>query len=69
MLAKHWDEKSGDKRQEIVFIGFKDTMDINAIKAELDQCLIQDYWQDQAKYHALHDPFPNWFKTEHEMET
>ncbi|MFN3233878.1 MAG: GTP-binding protein [Gammaproteobacteria bacterium] len=62
MLKVHWDEKSGDKRQEIVFIGLKDTMDIDKLKENLDDCLIHKYWQDPEKYHLIGDPFPNWFK-------
>lgn len=64
MLDKHWDNQSGDKRQQIVFIGLKDTMDFDVIKANLDKCLIQDYWQNPEEYHLLKDPFPNWFKEE-----
>lgn len=64
MLTKHWDEKSGDKRQEIVFIGLKEAIDIDAIKTKLNDCLIQDYWQNPEAYQRIHDPFPNWFKEE-----
>jgi len=62
MMEQYWDEKSGDKRQEIVFIGLKEAMDIDAIKTILDDCLIHDYWQDPNQYHAISDPFPRWFK-------
>ncbi|MEM9242854.1 MAG: GTP-binding protein [Pseudomonadota bacterium] len=64
MVAKKWDEKSGDKRQEIVFIGLKDTIDIDFIKTKLDHCLIPDYWKNPKTYQSINDPFPNWFKEE-----
>ncbi len=64
MLNKHWREQGGDKRQEIVFIGLKDDMDVDFIKGELDQCLIYDYWESPEKYHSINDPFPNWFQEE-----
>lgn len=66
MLDKYWDETSGDKRQQIVFIGLKDQMDSNLIKLKLDSCLIKDYWESPEQYHAIHDPFPEWFKEEDE---
>ena len=64
MMDKNWDEKSGDKRQEIVFIGLKDEMDIDFIKNKLDSCLIHDYWNSPEHYQSISDPFPNWFKEE-----
>lgn len=67
MLNKHWNEQSGDKRQEIVFIGLKDAMDIDAIQTNLDNCLIQEYWTNPEAYQSLNDPFPHWFK-EDELE-
>ena len=62
MMARNWDEQSGDRRQEIVFIGLKDEMQVDIIKNALDSCLIEDYWQNPSKYHNLNDPFPNWFQ-------
>ena len=62
-----WDSNSGDKRQEIVFIGLKDDIDIDFIKAKLDACLIKDYWGNEEKYHNISDPFPNWFQEENEV--
>jgi len=64
ILKKHWDEKSGDKRQEIVFIGLKDKMDVDFVKRKLDECLIYDYWESPEKYHSINDPFPKWFQEE-----
>ena len=62
MLAKSWDEKSGDKRQEIVFIGLNDSIDENYIREQLDACLIMDFWENPQAYLAMEDPFPQWFK-------
>lgn len=59
-----WDEKCGDKRQEIVFIGIKDEIDVQFIKEKLDACLIKDYWDNEEKYKHLEDPFPKWFQEE-----
>ena len=58
MMNKYWDEKSGDKRQEIVFIGLKDQMDGKAMRAKLDSCLVKDYWDDPIVFQQLNDPFP-----------
>ena len=56
-----WHELSGDRRQEIVFIGLKDEINEEHIRSSLDECLINDYWDNQEKYSNLVDPFPNWF--------
>ena len=68
MMNKHWDEKSGDRRQEIVFIGLKDSIDEEFIKKELDKCLIKDFWENPAAYLTINDPFPQWFKEAEEEE-
>jgi len=62
MIAQKWDKISGDKRQEIVFIGLKDTIDIDFIQSKLDNCLVSDYWKNPQHYLAQSDPFPNWFQ-------
>ena len=62
MLAKYWDKKSGDRRQEIVFIGLKDSIDIERIKKDLNNCLVHEYWQNPGQYQSVSDPFPIWFK-------
>lgn len=36
------------------------------IKAALDQCLINDYWNNPEKYTNLVDPFPAWFESDDE---
>ncbi len=64
LMDRNWDEKSHDKRQEIVFIGLKDEIDIDFIKNKLNSCLIHDYWESPESYHSISDPFPNWFKEE-----
>ena len=42
-INKIWTTNYGDRRQEIVFIGLKNQMDINFIKDKLDEFLIKDY--------------------------
>lgn len=68
IIAKNWHEQSGDKRQEIVFIGFKNAMNIAAIQEKLDSCLIKNYWQNPHKFQALPDPFPTWFREDEVTE-
>jgi G3E family GTPase len=57
-VAAKWAEPWGDRRQEIVFIG--SGMDEAALRAALDNALIQtaDFTPDAWK--ALPDPFPVW---------
>ncbi|WP_024329618.1 zinc metallochaperone GTPase ZigA [Thioalkalivibrio sp. ALR17-21] len=59
-VAPHWDERYGDRRQEIVVIGID--MDPDSIRQRLDACLLDDRelaagaeaWAD------YRDPFPEW---------
>lgn len=60
MLKDRWNDVSGDRRQEIVFIGLKGKVDENLIRKQLDDCLIKDYWETPEKYSDLPDPFPSW---------
>jgi len=60
-IERNWDPVYGDRRQEIVFIGFE--MDEAAIRSTLDACLVGD---DDASsmpveaWRRLPDPFPVW---------
>jgi G3E family GTPase len=60
MVARHWQEPWGDRRQEIVFIGVG--MDEAALRRALDACLLSD--AEMAKgpkaWAELPDPFPAW---------
>ena len=62
VMRNYWDEDYGDRRQEIVFIGLSAEMNKQAIKAQLDTCLVTDYLADPERYHGLPDPFPTWFQ-------
>ncbi|AXA33889.1 GTP-binding protein [Francisella adeliensis] len=62
LVKDRWHDISGDRRQEIVFIGLKDEMKKGVVRAELDKCLINDYWDNPDKYKNLSDPFPQWFE-------
>nr|WP_249732110.1 zinc metallochaperone GTPase ZigA [Roseococcus sp. SDR] len=60
MIRDLWVEPSGDRRQEIVFIGIG--MDEAKLRAELDATLLtNEEWRAGARAHArLPDPFPAW---------
>lgn len=60
-IEQNWVDDYGDRRQEIVFIGLKEEMDEEVIRAKLDSALILDYFHNQEKFLKLHDPFPKWF--------
>lgn len=61
-IKKYWEKDYGDRRQEMVFIGFKEMMDEDAIRKWLDACLIQNYISEPEKYLEIQDPFPKWFE-------
>ncbi len=59
-IAAHWDEKVGDCRQELVFIGIG--MDEIALYDSLQQCLLTDaeLAAGPAAWQSFDDPFPAW---------
>ena len=61
MLKKYWTKDYGDRRQEIVFIGLSAEMDKDAIRKELDQCLVRNYLNNETEHANSNDPFPQWF--------
>ena len=63
VLDNYWDKDYGDRRQEMVFIGLSADMDQDAISAQLNACLVEDYLRDPDLYRKVRDPFPQWFKT------
>ena len=62
-MDNYWDKDYGDRRQEMVFIGLSEDMDQDAISAQLNACLVEDYLCDPDLYRKVRDPFPEWFKT------
>lgn len=58
MLTKHWDNVWGDRRNELVFIGFG--MDHETIRRELDACLVDADAFTPEDWADLPDPFPKW---------
>ena len=61
-MKKYWDEKFGDRRQEIVFIGIRNEMNQKIIYEQLDNCLIDKYQFGSDIYKNIKDPFPLWFQ-------
>lgn len=58
-MAEHWVEPSGDRRQELVFIGAG--IDWPILKARLDACLLEtETVPGQETLLDLVDPFPAW---------
>ena len=67
-LKKNWDKDYGDRRQEIVFIGLKGSMDEQKIREILDGCIDTDYLSNPDKSKKINDPFPVWFNEVEESE-
>ncbi|WP_018861219.1 zinc metallochaperone GTPase ZigA [Thioalkalivibrio sp. ALJ3] len=59
-IAPVWDERFGDRRQEIVLIGIK--MDADAMRQRLDACLLTDdeMAAGPQQWQYFEDPFPIW---------
>ncbi|ADC72931.1 cobalamin synthesis protein P47K [Thioalkalivibrio sp. K90mix] len=59
-IAPVWDERFGDRRQEIVLIGIK--MDADAMRQRLDACLLTDdeMAAGPQQWQHFEDPFPVW---------
>lgn len=58
MIEENWSEAYGDRRQEMVFIGLKESMDSEALRKRLDQCLEPSSGMTEQE---IDDPFPVWF--------
>ncbi|MCB5200965.1 GTP-binding protein [Neorhizobium sp. T786] len=59
MLQPYLDPTWGDRRQEIVFIG-ADPMSEAALRAGLDECLVEECDFQPQHWHGLPDPFTSW---------
>lgn len=59
LMAPYLDEIWGDRRQEIVFIG-SNAMDEEALRTDLDACLVGCQTFTPDKWKNMHDPFANW---------
>ncbi|MGN7503678.1 MAG: zinc metallochaperone GTPase ZigA [Alphaproteobacteria bacterium] len=64
VIKEYWTKDYGDRRQEIVFIGLKDQMSQQAIKKQLDSCLVESYLTAPELFEKLEDPFPQWFSSQ-----
>ena len=61
----NWKEPYGDRRQEIVLIGYANEMDESFLKACFDSCLLteKEMGQGAASWISLKDPFPKWISS------
>ncbi|MCC5840710.1 MAG: zinc metallochaperone GTPase ZigA [Opitutales bacterium] len=62
MVEGNWREPFGDRRQEIVVIGFIREMDEAAVRAAFDACLLSDAEMAAGpdNWRTLPDPLPSW---------
>ena len=59
-LMKYWDPRTGDCRNELVFIGIG--LDEQAIRSSLEACELtpEEYLPGPPAWLQLPDPFPSW---------
>ena len=62
MASRYWQEPYGDRRQELVVIGFSDRMDEGWIRRSLDECLLDEVEMSmgQKVWAKLPDSFNRW---------
>ncbi|MEW6343893.1 MAG: zinc metallochaperone GTPase ZigA [Pseudomonadota bacterium] len=60
MIRSHWDERFGDRKQELVLIGTG--MDEVTLRASFNACLLNDdeLAQPEVAWRKFCDPFPDW---------
>ena len=61
-VLSNWKEPHGDRRQEIVLIGYANEMDEPFLRECFDACLLSDaeMAQSESDWQRLIDPFPSW---------
>ena len=59
-ISENWDEQSGDRRQEIAFLGTN--IDHDSLSQSLHSCLLTDQEMElsSTERDQLPDPFPQW---------
>lgn len=59
---RYWQEPYGDRRQEIVIIGFSSKMDEAWVRAQLNECLLDETEMSMGPkvWRHLQDPFASW---------
>lgn len=60
MIRSRWEERFGDRQQELVLIGTG--MDEASLRASFDACLLSDdeFARSEAAWRNFSDPFPDW---------
>ena len=71
LVRSNWKEPFGDRRQEIVFIGYADKMDEEFLRDCLNACLLTEKEMDggESSWAKLYDPFPSWVSEAPPMAT